>query len=223
MSIVNGEANSRTFFDCVASRINSFETARIFTLLKEGQLNIGHYHSLLCTLFHQSHSTPYTFAKAAANCSWRHEQIKEYLLKHAEEERTHWRWILADLKSTEYQGADPRSTFPHPTCEAYISFNERIADHMPIARLAIAIVLEGIGEKFGEAYGRQLLRALNIGPEQATFFLRHGETDKVHAQELRELITGADLTSDEWNWMVHAADIAGRFYRAMYDHEAFTQ
>jgi hypothetical protein len=26
---------------------------------------------------------------------------------------------------------------------------------------------------------------------------------------------------DGWRWMNHAAETAGRFYRGMYDHEAF--
>jgi hypothetical protein len=39
----------------------------------------------------------HTFARAAVNCDWRHELAKEYLLRHAEEERTHWRWVLDDL------------------------------------------------------------------------------------------------------------------------------
>jgi len=209
------------FDKTVADQIAAFETARLMKRVAAGAVTMAHYHAILTTLFHQTYSSLYTFAKAAANCTWRHEKIKEYLLQHAEEERTHWRWVLDDLNNTGYTGPSPRTTFPHPTCEAYISFNEKIAERIPIARLAIAAVLEGIGAHFGGLYGKKLLDGLKITPKQASFFLSHGETDKVHNKELTEVIHASDLTPEEWGGMIHAATIAGIFYRAMYDHEAF--
>jgi len=216
-----GSESSTSFSAAVATQIAAFPTARLVQRVVDGNVTIAHFHGILTTLFHQTYSGPYTFAKAAVNCSWQHEVAKEYLLSHAEEERTHWRWVLDDLAATGYVGPDPRGQFPHPTCEAYISFNEKVAERMPIARLAIASVLEGIGSAFGGSYGRQLLQRLNLRPNQASFFLSHGETDKVHAQELTDVIAGCELTAEEWGWMVHAANVAGRFYRGMYDHEAF--
>ncbi len=210
------------FDKTVAAQIAAFESARLMKRVAAGTVTMSHYHAILTTLFHQTYSSPYTFAKAAANCSWRHEKIKEYLLQHAEEERTHWRWVLNDLSNTGYEGDDPRTTFPHPTCEAYISFNERIAEHMPIARLAIAAVLEGIGARFGDAYGRRMVEALEITAGQASFFLGHGETDIAHSKELIETIHASEITPEEWRWMTHGARIAGIFYRAMYDQEVFS-
>lgn len=221
VSPVGNDQDIASFQEAVATQIATFPTARLVQRVVDGTVTIGHFHGILTTLFHQTHSSTYTFAKAAVNCSWQHGTAKEHLLSHAEEERTHWRWVLDDLAATGYAGPDPRQQFPHATCEAYISFNEKVAERMPIARLAIASVLEGIGSTFGGSYGRQLLQRLNLRPNQASFFLSHGETDKVHAQELADVIAGSQLTPEEWAWMVHAANIAGRFYRAMYDHEAF--
>ena len=92
---------------------------------------------------------------------------------------------------------------------------------MPIARLAIATVLEGIGARFGGAYGRTLLDSLKLSPNQASYFLSHGETDKEHSRELADVIDTENLSPNEWGWMVYAAQTAGTFYRAMYDHDAF--
>jgi hypothetical protein len=214
-------ASASDFHREVTAAIAAFPSAKLVQRVADGSVCLAHYHAILTTLFHQTYSSPYTFAKAAANCPWAHEGAKEYLLRHAEEERSHWRWVLDDLKATAYAGPDPRQQFPHPNCEAYISFNERIAEHMPIARLAIASVLEGIGAAFGSSYGRQLLQRLALKPGQATFFLSHGETDTVHSREIADVIGQSELTSQEWGWMVHAACVAGHFYRAMYDHEAF--
>ena len=92
---------------------------------------------------------------------------------------------------------------------------------MPIARLAIACVLEGIGGQLGSAYGEKLVKTLNLTKEQTSFFLSHGETDKHHMQELNDLISVCELSTEEWGWMTHAATVAGQLYRNMYSHEAF--
>jgi hypothetical protein len=205
----------------VAAAIEAFPTAKLLQRANAGQVDIQHYHAILSTLFHQTYSSPYTFARAAVNCDWRHETAKEYLLRHAEEERTHWRWVLDDLKATGYTGPDLRNEPPHYSTQAYIGLNYYIAEQVPIARLAIAAVLEGIGAALGGKYGRLLLRILKLQKSQASFFLSHAETDVVHTAELSEVIAASSLSREEWRWMNHAAEIAGRFYRAMYDHEAF--
>ena len=209
------------FRGAVGGHVAAFEAAGLVQRVVRDDVSLVHYHAILTTLFHQTRSSPFTFAEAAVNCDWRHESAKDYLLQHAEEERTHWRWILNDLESSSYEGPDPRSLFPHPTCEAYISFNERIAKRMPVARLAIACVLEGIGAAFGERYGRKLLHSLKLRPDQASFFLSHGETDRQHVEEVWQVVSRCDLKPDEWDWMNHAATVAGQLYGAMYSHEAF--
>lgn len=211
------------FEAAVPRQIEAFEGAAMIQRVARGDVRLEHYHALLVTLFHQTRSSPYTFARAAVHCGWGHAAAKEYLLSHAEEERTHWRWILDDLRNTGYDGVDPQTIFPHPTCEAYISFNERIAECAPVARLATACVLEGIGAAFGERYGRKLLQTLGLTAKHASFFLSHGETDKVHANEVAGIIGQCRLSDTDWGWMTHAATMAGQLYKAMYSHEAFAE
>jgi hypothetical protein len=155
-----GLSPQMVFEATVAAAIEAFPTARLMQRVKVGQVDMHHYHAILSTLFHQTYNGPYTFAQAAVNCDWRHEVAKEYLLRHAEEERTHWRWILDDLKSTGFAGPDPRREPPHYTAQAYIGLLYYIAERVPIARLAIASVLEGIGAALGGKYGRILLQTL---------------------------------------------------------------
>src|SRR3569833_64479 len=209
------------FSQIVDQRINDFRGALALSLIDRREFKISHYHILLNTLFHQTYSGPYTFAKAASACSWKHASIKEYLLVHAYEERTHWRWVLDDLNNTGFAGEDPRTQSPHPSCEAYICFNDMIAERAPFARLAIATVLEGIGARVGGEYGRKLLTALAIGTHQASFFLSYCETDMQLSRELADVIGATENIAGEWDWMCYAADMAGQFYRAMYDHDGF--
>jgi len=213
--------NLKNFKEVVDGQVARFPSANLCARVDRGDVAMHHYHAILATLFHQTYSGPYTFAKAAVNCSWHHEVAKEYLLRHAEEERTHWRWVLDDLNATDYSVKNLRDLPPHPTCQAYIGLNYYVAEHVPVARLAIAAVLEGIGAVHGETYGRKLLQTVGLRKEQASFFLSHAETDKTHIVELLEVIDQCDLSSDEWRWMNYAAETAGLFYREMYNHEAF--
>jgi hypothetical protein len=210
-----------TYYLAKSNAIEAFPQSLMISHVIDGSVRLEHYQTLLLTLFHQTRSSPYTFATAASNCMWRHRTAKEYLLRHALEESNHWEWILDDLKSIGYQATDPQNLFPHVSCEAYIGFNERIANRFPIARLAIAAVLEGIGAEHGGNYGRKLLQALKLAPRNCTFFLSHAETDKEHSVEIDNLLKNCDLDPGEWAWMAHAAETAGKLYRAMYDHQEY--
>jgi hypothetical protein len=224
MTIILDSAVAGSFDSYLTAKDNAirmFPDNRMVCQALSGKATIQHYQTLLLTLFHQTRSGPYTFSMAASNCSWRNRIAKEYLLRHALEEANHWGWILDDLKSVGYTAEDPRQLFPHPSCEAYVSFNERVAAHFPVARLAIAGVLEGIGATHGGNYGRKLIKALSLEPKNCTFFLSHAETDKEHSAEIDELIRKCDLSDEEWAWMAHAAKTAGLLYRAMYDHDGY--
>jgi len=214
-------ADQQCYFEAVDEAIEAFPHNRLCQRVDAGTLELKHYHAILTTIFHQTYSSPYTFARAAVNCSWRCEAAKDYLLRHAEEERTHWRWVLNDLSSTGHEGPSPRAGFPHQTCQAYIGLNYYMADEMPVARLAVAAVLEGIGARYGGSYARALITQLALDTHQSQFFLGHSETDKLHIADIYKVIDQCELTADEWGCMAHAARTAGRFYRAMYDHEAF--
>lgn len=205
----------------VGRQIAQFEQAALLRRVRDGTVVLTHYHAILTTVFHQTREGPYTFALAAAHCPWRHTQAKEYLLQHAEEERTHWRWVLDDLAATQHPPIDVTSLAPHPTTQRYLDFLRDISQHTPLARLAAAAVLEGIGAAFGGRYGRQLLTLLGLKPTQATFFTSHGETDQVHIQELWQVLRSCELETSEWLELEAAARLAGGYYRAMYDHEAF--
>jgi Iron-containing redox enzyme len=214
-------SNAQEFEATVTEEIQRFKEARLIQLLLAGKLQRSHYHEILLTIFPQSYHGPYTMALAAARCPWRHEEVKEYLLNHAQEEASHWRWIIEDLRSTGYEGTDPRELHAHPSCESYVSFAERVSEQAPYARLAISSVLEGLAAEFGESYGQALLSQLAISPKQAQFFVNHGITDKTHINEIKDVIARCRFTPEEWGWMRHTARVAGSFYRAMYDHEGY--
>ena len=197
--------------------IADFRANKVFGALECGHWTVENYHDLLLTLFYQVYQGTMSFAGAASNCPPRLAALREYLVHHANEEMMHYTWILDDLRSSGYQGPDPRSMLPPPATLAYVAFNQSNAQHWPGTRLASSIVLEGIGQEYGAWFGQRALAATGLPRDCFSFFFSHGETDKEHTVELWDILGQIDLTPDEWRWMKHASFVAGTFYRGMWD------
>ncbi|MBS0367469.1 MAG: iron-containing redox enzyme family protein [Proteobacteria bacterium] len=209
--------NLQEFESKVTALVEQFPTNRLMTILDQGAFTMSSYHALLLTLFHQVQNGPGTFALAGAMLPPHLWEARHYLLHHADEEKTHWQWILNDLEATGYAGSDPRETAPRPACAAYIAYNYYIALRNPIARLAIASVLEGFGARYGKLYATKLAKALSLRHDQLQFFFGHGDTDVGHTQEIFEVLGKSNLSEVDWCTMIDVAGTASALYRAMYD------
>ncbi len=211
-------------FDEVAEVIRGvtreFPSNPLCRRLEEGTFTMKDYHSILRALFHQVYASSGSFSLAAANCPPHHTDIRDYLIKHSEEEKTHWTWILNDLKKTGYKGTDPRTEFPSTSTQAYIAFNHYVSTYHPIARLGIALMLESVGAAFGKRYGEKLVKTLSLTPAQVVFFFGHGDTDVGHTEEIWQMIKNATLTPPEIGWICHAIRVASKLYQQIYEEAA---
>jgi len=210
-------ADRAAFVRCVEEAVATFPENALCRRVDAGLITMADYHAILLMIFHQTFEGPSTFALAGAHCPPAHAEARDYLLHHADEEKSHWQWVISDLRNTGYEGPDPRELFPRPACQAYVAFNVYTAMRAPLARLAIATVLEGIGANFGKRYAMRVCQALELKPNQALFFYGHGDTDVGHSADLLRVIDNCALTSHDWAWMCHAAKTAGVLYRAMYE------
>ncbi len=201
----------------VEDAITTFPQNRLCQKIDSDDIQMRDYHGILRMIFHQTYEGPQTFALAGVNCPPRFQIAKDYLFQHAEEEKSHWMWVVNDLDNTGYVGGAMLDSLPLPPCQNYVAFNYFVALKMPIARLAIAAVLEGIGARYGAYYARKTCELLSLKVEQAQFYFGHGDTDKEHIADIWRVIDGCDLDEKETAWMCHAAKTAGNVYRSMYD------
>jgi ferritin len=204
------------FSATVKNQAALFADAPICKRLQTEGVCINDYHTVLKRIFHQVQESASTFSLAAANCDNRHFEVKSYLMKHAEEEKLHWEWILNDLRTTGYEGKDPREDFADPTAQAYIAYNYYMAVKRPIGRLAIAAVLENIGATHGKNFATILCQQLHLRPDQAQFFFGHGDTDVGHTQEILDVLSRANLDEKEWQLVCNIGETAGVLYRQLY-------
>ncbi len=211
------ESTREEFIRMAKAAVETFGTNPMFAKIDAGQFALRHYHGWLRTIFHQVFQSAPTFAMAGANCDLRMQPIRDYLIEHAEEERTHWRWVLDDLSSTGYTGPDPRSEMPNLPTQNYISLNFFLASRTPVARLGTAAVLEGIGATYSKRYSEAIGAQLGFKPDQLSFAYGHGDTDVGHTEDIYRVLSEADLSSYEWAWCTHAARMAGQLYGQMYE------
>jgi hypothetical protein len=205
------------FRETVERAIGTFPQNRVCQLVDQDKFGLADYQKVLRMIFHQVREGSFTFALAAVNCAPSLRNVKEYLLHHADEEKLHWRWILNDLEKTGYTVGSVETSLPPPACQDYISFNYYVALKMPIARLAVASVLEGIGARYGSEYASRICQLLSLTRDQTQFYAGHGNTDREHILDLFRVIEDSALSDDEWQWMIYAAETAGRLYRRMYE------
>lgn len=207
----------------VERSVRQFPDNAICRRLDEGAMTMQDYHDILLMIFHQTFEGPSTFALAGAHCPPALHAARDYLMHHADEEKSHWTWVINDLRNTGYTGPDPKTLYPQPACQAYVAFNVYVALRKPVARLAVAAVLESIGANHGKAYAQKLVQHLDLKPEQASFFFGHGDTDVGHTADILAIIRSLPLTDEDWSWMHHAARTAGVLYRAMYNESLYSE
>ncbi len=210
-------SDHQTFTAAVEEAIGGFAGNLLIGLLINGRVTAEDYAALLQQLFHQTRASSSSFALAGARCPDHRWQVREYLFAHADEEKTHWRWIMDDLGALQRLPKDIESSYPRPPAAAYIAFNFHTAETAPLSRLAIASVLEGIAARYGAQMGARLIGDLGVQPNQLTFFRSHAVTDEGHSEELRALFAGQTLTPDEWRHAAFAAATAGYLYGEIYN------
>lgn len=215
--VINFMGNKEEFEQVLAYVLQDFPTNKLCKRVMDGEFTTAEYHKLLVRLFHQVYFSSNTFALAASGIGLDREAARDYLIKHAEEEKGHWRWILNDLEKTNYTGPDPRSHHPSEPTQSYISFNFYVAAVAPIARLGIAAMLESLGATFGKQYITKFLESTGLKPNQGVFFFGHGDTDVGHTREIMEVIRSSNLSELEWGWMVHSALTGYKMYRRIFE------
>lgn len=208
--------NLKSFEAVVSAQVEAMAHTPAWSKLSKETLSLQDYHNILLSIFHQVQDGPATFSLAAGFLPADRFEARSYLMKHAEEEKHHWQWVISDLAKTGYEGPDPKSTLPRPATAAYLAFNYSTAMRFPIGRLAIAATLESIGARYGGETARLLMTQLKLNRDQVRFFDGHGDTDIGHSKDIFDVLERCGLSSNEWERMCHIAEVAGTLYRKMY-------
>ncbi len=211
------QSNREQFIATAQKAVDAFGSNPVFARIHANTFGPADYRQWLRTIFHQTYQGPATFALAGANCDSRHCAIREYLIEHADEEKSHWQWVLEDLRNMGDDKSDPRAELPPLATQNYLSFNVYLAVRVPIARLGTAAVLEGIGATYSKRMADKMTQAMGISARELKFIYGHGDTDVGHTEDIFRVLSEADLSSYDWAWLTYAAQAGGQLYRQMYE------
>lgn len=203
--------------ESLTTGLANFEDNRAFEALRKDQYSRTQYRNLLLMLFHQTFNGPSAFALAGGLSSPDDHEWRDYLLAHAAEEASHWKWILEDLEACGYKGEDPRLSLPPAETADYIALNYFVSLRCPPARLGIALFLESVGPRFGQTYIPMLAKQAEVDHSAMKFFASHTVTDADHEQTLVSLISNRDFEESEMKWFVFAIENAARLYKTIWD------
>jgi hypothetical protein len=214
---LDSSATEHDFRRAADEAIVNFGKNKLMRAVDSKDFTLAQYHQLLIKIFHQVYYSSSTFSLAASRCHFLQKNMRDYLITHAEEERFHWTWILADLESSGYKGQDPRRTMPALSAAGYFGYAHFLAFTDPGARLAMAYVLEGISATYGVSTGKKAINLLGLKPDQATFFIGHGELDVGHSEEVLDCLLQAQPDQRQWGFFVDVATTTSGLYKRMYD------
>jgi hypothetical protein len=181
-----------------------------------GQPDLGLYARYLMNAYHYSQHSAKIMALGAARCLDEHPELAAYLLRHAEEERGHHEWALADLEGLQISGDAARASRPTRACAAmvgYVYYTASFAN--PVGLFGWMYVLEAVGEDLGAVVTRQLTAAPGLAGS-LRFVAGHAVSDVGHTHELAEQIEQHVRRAEDWAAVEQVADVVGDLYVRMF-------
>jgi hypothetical protein len=119
--------------------------------------------------------------------------LAPYFAHHADEERGHDGWLLADLAATGAATADPREQFPPPCVAEMVGAQYYWIRHFhPITLIGHVAAMETMPPPLG--FAEALQQETGYSRAAFTAIRRHAKLDIAHARDLYELIDRLPLS-----------------------------
>ena len=145
---------------------------------------------------------------------------RRYALYHQiEEEKGHEEWVLNDVAAMGGDRDAVRGGLAAPQIQAMIGYNYYSSEHLnPTSVLGMIHVLEEIAANFASPAAKKIAEAIGVpGPEGFTFLQSHGEMDKHHVDDFKELVE-AITDPDDQRAIVNAARVNYAMFGALFQH-----
>lgn len=176
------------------------------------------YARYLINVYKYAQHSPKVIALAASRCMSSHPLLAKYLLIHAEEERGHDLWALADLRDLGVEASVAQACYPVPSCSAMIAMMYYTAGYAnPVGLYGWLYVLEAMGDDVGSMIAQKVDERMNLQGKALRFLAGHGVNDIEHTADLTQQI-GSHLRSElDINDVNHVAKVMGDLYVRIFD------
>jgi pyrroloquinoline quinone (PQQ) biosynthesis protein C len=146
-------------------------------------------------------------------------ELRQWILHHSADEMGHELMARDDLIDLGDPPESIDTSRPAPGTLAWVHFfHYQVCVRPPFAALGVLYFLEGMAAALAPAVAAAVGRALAAHERQATrFFREHGELDKKHVSEQRELIARHCLAAADREVVLDTVAQAGHVKRFMLD------
>lgn len=192
------------------TRLNSVP---IIDKLNRGRLRIEDYRALLLNLRQQVVEGARWIARAASNITEDNFALRSSFIGHAADEHRDFQMLERDFVSVggtlaEIQGAE--KNLGSEALSAWMF--QRASQENPFDLLGAMFIIEGLGLRMAQRWGKQIRTQLQLEEKQVSFLLYHSANDGNHFAKLEQALASGILTEALAARIVKTAKVTARLY-----------
>lgn len=185
----------------------------IIDKMNRGKLRVEDYRALLVNLRQQVMEGARWIARAASNITIEHFPLRSLFIGHAAEEHRDFQLIERDFVSVGGTLAEIQQAEKNIGSEALSAWVFHRAGHEnPFDLLGAMLIIEGLGNRLANRWGKSIREQLRLEESQVSFLLYHGANDGNHFAKLEAVLNSGILTEAMVARIVKTAKVTARLY-----------
>ncbi|HMV50577.1 MAG TPA: 3-oxoacyl-[acyl-carrier-protein] synthase III C-terminal domain-containing protein [Blastocatellia bacterium] len=185
----------------------------IIDKMNRGKLRVEDYRALLINLRQQVMEGARWIARAASNMTIEHFPLRSLFIGHAAEEHRDFQLIEQDFVSIGGLLLEIQQAEKNLGSEALSAWIFHRAGHEnPFDLLGAMFIIEGLGNRLANRWGKSIREQLRLEESQVSFLLYHGANDGNHFAKLEAALGSGVLTEAMVTRIVKTARVTARLY-----------
>jgi 3-oxoacyl-[acyl-carrier-protein] synthase III len=188
-------------------------TVPIVRKLYEGRFTVEDYRALLFNLRQQVIDGSRWIACAASSITPEYFPIRSAFIQHTSDEHRDFEMLERNYELAGGSLEQIRSGQKNIGSEALSAYIMQMAGREnPFELIGAMFIVEGIGQRIAQQWGKKIQETLGLKNEAVSFFLYHSESDVVHFKRLDLALASGILTSKLIAGIVRCAKVTARLY-----------
>jgi 3-oxoacyl-[acyl-carrier-protein] synthase III len=188
-------------------------TVPIIDKLNRGKLRVEDYRALLLNLRQQVMEGARWIARAASNITTDNFALRSSFIGHAADEHRDFQMLERDFVSVGGTLEEIQCAEKNLGSEALSAWMfHRASQENPFDLLGAMFIIEGLGLRMAQRWGKKIRTQLQLEEKQVSFLLYHGANDGNHFAKLEQALDSGILTEALVARIVKTAKVTARLY-----------
>jgi 3-oxoacyl-[acyl-carrier-protein] synthase III len=188
-------------------------TVPIIDKLNRGKLRVEDYRALLLNLRQQVVEGARWIARAASNITTDNFALRSAFIGHAADEQRDFQMLERDFVSVGGKLEEIQRAEKNIGSEALSAWMfHRASQENPFDLLGAMFIIEGLGLRLAQRWGKQICAQLRLEEKQVSFLLYHGANDGNHFAKLESALASGLLTEELAARIVKTTKVTARLY-----------